>query len=193
MAKTSTSIKATAKKKGTSKTKKTNNSGATAEMKILMTLALLDAIGLTEVDRKFVMQLSGIKNEGSFKTTCGIMKRNGNASFPSGTTMKITEAGMAKLGSSAPAKATTNEQVQAIIHDEFIKGKKPREIFNFLVDGHPHSIAEIAKAIDVDETNASLKTYITSVGKFTDKVDGPNGTKLIQLKDLAFNKSGRLE
>ena len=170
------------------KAKSGGRGGATAETRILNAIAHFVSLGKDVADRKEVMQVADMKNESSFKTMCGIVKRKGFVEFPDGNTIKLTEAGIEKVGRAA-VEPKGNEEVQAMIMGT-IKNKKTRDMFEILTDGRIHSYPDLANAIGYEPSAPSFRTYVGGLSKFSEKSMLPDGTKMIRLTDIAF-PSGR--
>ena len=180
--KSTTSNKPTAKKAKTTTGKSKN--GGTAEDRVLGAIAHFVALGTDTPERKEVMKVADMTNEASFKTTCGTLKRKGFADYPDGSTIKLTEAGINKVGRAA-LEPKSNEEVQTMLM-ETLKNKKTREMFAILTDGQNHFIHDLAQAIGYEMTASSFKTYLGGLSKVSEKSETPDGTKLICLKDVAF-------
>jgi len=184
--KATTSNKPVAKKvsSSSSKNKSGGRGGATAETRIMSAVAHFLSLGKEVADRKEVMQVADMKNESSFKTMCGTVKRKGFVEFPDGNTIKLTEAGIEKVGRAA-VEPKGNEEVQAMIM-ETMKNKKTRDMFEILTDGRVHSLPDLAKAIGYEASAPSFRTYIGGLSKFVEKSVSPDGTKMIRLMNIAF-------
>ena len=168
----------------TSKSSASKKKG-TAESRILSGLAHELAMGEKTPTKERVATLADMaNNEGSYKTMCGILRRKKLIEYDKDT-MWLTDDGKVLVEPELAAAPKTNSEFHEKIKER-LKMKKGREIFDFLTDGRCRSLAEIARAIGVDESNASLKTYVTCITKFTDKSQGPNGEKMYRLTDSCF-------
>lgn len=159
-------------------------SGDTAETRILKALAHFYSLGQDVAGRKDVLQMADMKNESSFKTTCGNLKRKGFVEFPDSDTIKLTEAGIEKVGRAA-VEPKDNDEVQLMIMGK-IKSKKTRDMFEILRDGQFHTYPDLASAIGYEASAPSFKTYVGGLSKYTEKSATPDGTKMIRLLDMAF-------
>jgi hypothetical protein len=189
MAKKDSSVSKPAAKKGKPIAAKRSGGGGkkpTSDIRILSAIARQHAVGDEFACRKQVAVIAAMPNEGSYNTTINNMKKKGLVvSSDDNKRLKVTDEGYAKLGPEARDVPKTNEDIQNHMK-QLLKVPKARDMFDLMKDGSSRSRTELAASIGFEETSGSFKTYLGSLSKYTDKVEGPNGTKMLQLKDMCF-------
>ena len=119
------------------------------EISILMAVGKLDAVGHDIAKRDMVQALSGnAKTPESFKKNMGSVKKKGFLSYPSSSTVELTEKGKAFVGNPDPGTVTNK-----FFHENLVKvllNKKQCTIFDFISDGKEYNKKEVAKALGYD-------------------------------------------
>ena len=158
-----------------------SNEKTTSSKRIIEAIASQMIVGVERPSKKVIAGLAAITSKGSFNTTLLNMKKKGGLVEYDKDTVWLTEKGKKMLPSDALRMPQNNDGVQAKLKEQ-VKGKVPGLIFDILTDGNAYSREDIASKLGV-LNNASLGTYISSLSKVSERVDGK---KKIQLKDIAF-------
>ena len=165
-------------KRSTARSKST--SGATSLDRIVQAIGTRVTVGDDRPTRKMIMGMALMTNARSFSTTIlNIKKKNGFVDYDR-TCVWLTEKGKEYLGADALAVPQSNEFMQAKIREDMIKGSKPRQIFDTMLDGTWWTKEELAEAMD-HPNNKSFRTYISALSKVVER-DGVN----VRLLDMAF-------
>ena len=138
-------------------------------------------VGVERPSRTLICGLAAITSKGSFATTLLNMKKRGGLVDYDKETVWLTDQGKKMLPADALRMPQSNDGMQAKLKEQ-VKGKMARRIFDILTDGNAYSREEIASKLGVRDNN-SLGTYISSLSKVSERVDG---RKKIQLKKIAF-------
>lgn len=160
--------------------KKSTAGGGSSKDRILQALASQAALNKEKPDRRLIMGMAVMLNVRSFNTTLLDMKKKTGFIDYDRTSVWLTEKGRAHVGEDALAVPASNDAMQAKIRSEMIKGGKPRQIYDIMLDGEWYTRAELAEKMDV-ENNRSFGTYISALSKVVKR----NG-KQIRLTDLSF-------
>jgi len=156
-------------------------SGKTNADRIVDALALFIKLGKSKPSRSKVMGVALMTNASSFATTISSIKnKTGHIDF-NGNSIWLTEIGRDFVRDRKVRLPWKNDGIQQVIRSDLIKGLRPRQIFDVMLDGQWHSRAELAKATGLPE-NTSFRTYISSLYKVTERK--PNGS--IRLFEFAF-------
>jgi len=177
-----TTIKAPPVKKAKPKSKsKSSSGGVPSDVRIVQAIASRAAFGEDKPSRKLIMGLAVMTNEKSFNTTLLNMKKKKGWIEYDRDSVWLTQKGRDYVGESALSVPQTNDAMQDKIREDMVKGKKPREIFDLMLDGEWHSRDELADALNLPN-NKSFGTYVSALSKVTER-----GTdKKIRLKDMCF-------
>ena len=169
-----------ATKRSNARSRSTAGSGATSLDRIVQAIGSRVTVGDDRPDRKMIMGIALMTNLKSFNTTLlNIKKKKGLIQYDKNSVW-LTEAGREYLGEDALAAPADNKAMQAKIRSEMIKGQKPRQIFDLLLNGEWWTKDEIAEEMGIPN-NKSLGTYISSLSKVYER-DGAS----IRLLDMAF-------
>lgn len=149
--------------------------------RIVDALALFIKLGKSKPNRKKVMGVALMTNAGSFATTIStIKKKTAHIDF-NANSIWLTETGRDFVRDRKVRLPWKNDGIQQLIRSDLIKGLRPRQIFDVMLDGQWHSRAELAKATCLPD-NTSFRTYISSLFKVTERKS--NGS--IRLFEFAF-------
>lgn len=168
-----------------SKLQKSGSNGPTSQKRILFAIAQQRATGVEAPLRTEIATKAGIRNQGSFSTICGRMKKKELIEYPDEKTIKLTEKGLSEVGPELAKLPKTNQEIQDNIRESITRAKC-RAIFDLLADGKNHTVKECADLIQFDFNSPSFKTYLGCLNKYTEKIDGPDGSKTIRLNDDCF-------
>jgi hypothetical protein len=172
----------------TTKVKKISDSSTTTKgpMKDRILLAIASQMALQGntsdgVEKTLAMSAVGSTNQHSFDTICSALKKSGLIGKV-GTLLTLTEAGIEAVGGADAIKPPENNgEAQAMLREK-LKAGKAKQMFDKLADGNAYKREDLAKEVGMDATSKSFGTYISSLSKMVDKVDGGK----IRLKDVAF-------
>lgn len=183
---TSTTTKAkskVAKKASPTKAKVSARSGGGGEEAIITALKTLLDIGNDKPQRKQVMLFSGYKNLKSFGNVVTKLIKAGLVEYPDSKTICLTEAGIAKAGSTT--RQTSNESVHDTIRS-LLNGTQTK-IFNLLADGSSRNKQEMAAELGLQiKSFGNCVSAMSSLG-FLKYVEDDSGKKnSIRLADIAF-------
>ena len=158
-----------------------SNQKTTSSGRIIDAIASQMVLGVERPSKKVICGLAAITSKGSFQTTLLNMKKKAGLVEYDQETVWLTDKGKKMLPADALRMPQSNDGVQAKLKEQ-VKGKMPKRIFDILTDGDAYSREDISSKLGVPN-NASLVTYISSLSKVSERVDG---RKKIQLKDIAF-------
>jgi len=160
--------------------KKSVRSDISSTDRIIQAIALRHTVGDTRPTRKMIIGMALITNKKSFNTTILNIKKKYRRVEYDKTSIWLTQEGKDYVGPDTIALPQNNDAMQDNIRTEMIKGTKPRQIFDLMLDGGWHSKAELAAAMNVPN-NKCLGTYVSSLSKIIVRANGK-----IRLSDMAF-------
>jgi hypothetical protein len=160
--------------------KSSNSSGVTSQDRIVQAIASRNGFGDMKPTRKMIMGMALMTNKRSFDTTLlNIKKKKGFLEYDKNSVW-LTKDGIDYVGPNALSVPDNNDAMQAKIRNEMVKGQKPRQIFDLMLDGGWHTRAELAEALEM-ENNKSFGTYISSLSKLVEREN-----RKIRLGDMVF-------
>lgn len=167
-------------KRSNARSRSTAGSGVTSLDRIVQAIGTRVTVGDERPDRKMIMGMALMTNLRSFNTTLlNIKKKKGFIQYDKDSVW-LTEEGREYLGEDALAAPADNTAMQAKIRAELIKGQKPRQIYDLLLNGEWWTKDEIAEGMGIPN-NKSLGTYISSLSKVVER-----DSASIRLLDMVF-------
>eukprot|EP00536_Pseudo-nitzschia_multiseries_P008122 jgi/Psemu1/197219/e_gw1.200.58.1 len=148
--------------------------------RIVLAIASRQALGEAKPLRDTIMGLALITNKNSFNTTISNIKKKDNWVEYDKDSIWLTEDGKDYVGPGALSVPQTNDAMQDKIRTEMVKGQKPRQIFDAMLDGGWHSREELAETLNLPNNN-SFGTYISALRKVVTR-----DNKKIRLADFVF-------
>lgn len=176
------SIKKATKKPATKKASK-KKSGAipkgSNKERTLQALASQFSFGHEKAPRNTIMTMAEIGSPKSFANMLPDLKRDGLVEYDS-KFIWLTDAGKDHVGEEALAAPKDNGPMQEKIRSGMLKGKKAREIFDFLLDGKWYTRQEIAEKMG-QVYNKGFQNAVGSLSKIVERQGGK-----IRLADMCF-------
>lgn len=173
------SIKKATKKPTTKKASKKPSAAGSNKERTLQALASQFSFGHEKSPRNTIMTMAEIGSPKSFANMLPDLKRDGLVEYDS-KFIWLTEAGKDHVGEEALAAPKDNGPMQEKIRSGMLKGKKAREIFDFLLDGKWYTRQEIADKMGLPY-NKGYQNAVGSLSKITEKQGGK-----IRLADMCF-------
>ena len=161
--------------------KKTSvRSDITSIDRIVQAIASRVPYGDTKPTRKMIMGMALVTNKKSFDTTILNIKKKHRWVDYDTDSVWLTQEGKDHVGPDIMSVPANNDAMQDKIRMEVIKGIKPRQIYDFMLDGGWYSRAELAVEMNLPD-NKSFGTYISSLSKVVERQNGR-----IRLSDMVF-------
>jgi hypothetical protein len=161
--------------------KKTSvRSDITSIDRIVQAIASRVPYGDTKPTRKMIMGMALVTNKRSFNTTILNIKKKHRWVDYDTDSVWLTQEGKDHVGPDIMSVPANNDAMQDKIRMEVIKGIKPRQIYDFMLDGGWYSRAELAVEMNLPD-NKSFGTYISSLSKVVERQNGR-----IRLSDMVF-------